>query len=250
MTSDRPDLTPPPPAPLPDRRELSRAVRADLEEIFRPVAPTATARPPRVRIFVGRSAEARERSPARWGALAAAGFVGLAAGALIVKPPDIRRSPPAAQTAPAAVMVASVAPAPTATPTPGPRPAIPWPEPPVAAAAPAKAAAAPVKAAAPRAARPKPAKAVSRKADSRCERLRGENRARCAYPAVIAADRRLRQAYASATRAGVPRATLVSYRNRWASLRHRADSDPGRVIAGYQDMAGDLRRLADRERRS
>lgn len=248
MTSDSPDLTPPPPAPLPDRRELSRAVRADLEEIFRPVSPTAAARPPRVRIFVGRSAEARERSPARWGALAAAAFVGLAAGALIVKPPEFLRSTPAAQTAPAAVTVASIAPIPAPARAPG--PAIAWPEPPVATTAPAKAEAAPVKADAPRAARPKPAKAVIRKSGSRCEGLRGDNRARCAYPAVIAADRRLRQAYASATRAGVPRATLVSYRNRWASLRHRADSDPGRVIAGYQDMAGDLRRLADRERRS
>ncbi|HVI33063.1 hypothetical protein [Phenylobacterium sp.] len=246
MTSDGPNLTPPPPAPLPDRRELSRTVRADLEEIFQPVSPAPAGRSPRVRIFVGRSAEARERSPARWGALAAAAFVGLAAGALIVKPPDFRPSAPAASPPPAALTVASLAPTPT--PAPPATRAIAWPEPPVAT--PAKAEPAPVKAAAPRTARPKPAKAVTRKGGSRCEGLRGDNRARCAYPSVIAADRRLRQAYASATRAGVPRATLVSYRNRWASLRHRADSDPGRVIAGYQDMAGDLRRLADRERRS
>ncbi|WP_334162746.1 hypothetical protein [Phenylobacterium sp.] len=210
------------------------------------MAPSAATRPPRVRTFVGRSAEARERPPARWGTLAAAAFVGLAAGALIVKPPDFRRSAPAAQTPPAAVMVASVAPTPAAAP----RPAIAWPEPPAATSVPAETEAVRVKAAAPRAASPRPAKAVARNGASRCEGLRGDNRARCAYPAVIAADRRLRQAYASATRAGVPRATLVSYRNRWASLRHRADSDPGRVIAGYQDMAGDLRRLADRERRS
>lgn len=248
MTSDSPNLTPPPPAPLPDRRELSRAVRADLEEIFRPVTPSAASRPPRVRTFAGRSAEARERSPARWGALAAAALLGVAAGALMVQPPIPGRPAPVAQ-APAALTVASVAPAPAPAPASAPGPAIPWPEPPPTAA-PAKIQAQPTKAAAPRAAKPKPAKAVARKSGSRCEGLRGDNRARCAYPAVIAADRRLRQAYASATRAGVPRATLVSYRNRWASLRHRADRDPGRVIAGYQDMAGDLRRLADRERRS
>lgn len=248
MTSDGPNLTPPPPAPLPDRRELSRAIRADLEEIFQPVTPSAASRPPRVRTFVARSAEARERSPARWGALAAAALVGVAAGALIVKPP-VPGPAAASAPAPAALIVASVAPAPAATAAAAPRPAIAWPEPPPAAA-PAKVRAQPVKAAAPRVARPKPTKAVAGKSGSRCERLRGDARARCAYPAVIAADRRLRQAYASATRAGVPRATLVSYRNRWASLRHRADRDPGRVIAGYQDMAGDLRRLADRERRS
>jgi uncharacterized protein YecT (DUF1311 family) len=94
------------------------------------------------------------------------------------------------------------------------------------------------------------AKAEARPARTadRCERLRGDDRARCAYPQVLEADRRLRRAYASATRAGVERGRLVSYRNRWASLRHRADDQPARVIAAYGDMARDLNRLARQAR--
>jgi hypothetical protein len=64
----------------------------------------------------------------------------------------------------------------------------------------------------------------------------------------MAADRRLRQAYAQATRAGVSRAALVNYRNRWASLRFGARRDPMRTIGAYGDMAQDLNRMARQAR--
>jgi len=79
----------------------------------------------------------------------------------------------------------------------------------------------------------------------RCERLRGDARARCAYPALKAADERLRTAYARATRAGVPRERLVAVRSQWSSLRRRANAEPTRVIASYRSMAAELTRAAE-----
>jgi hypothetical protein len=63
---------------------------------------------------------------------------------------------------------------------------------------------------------------------------------------LIAADRRLRVAYAHAVRAGVPRHVLVSYRNRWADLRNDANWRPAQVVAGYGEMSADLERMAQR----
>jgi hypothetical protein len=224
------------------QRDLSRAVAADLEEIFRDVAPPPAAAPGRVRTFIGLAARPDARSPARIGALLAAVLVGVSLGAVIVNPPGGSRSinapgarlGPAAAPAPPRRLAIEIAP-------PAPVVALPV----TVAAAPAPPPAVKVThVRAPAAAKAAPAKAVARAGASRCARLHGAARARCAYPAVIAADKRLRQAYSSATRAGVSRPVLVSYRNRWANLRRHASDQPGRVIDGYGLMARDLTRMA------
>jgi hypothetical protein len=231
--------------PATERRDLSRAVAADLEEIFKDVAVPPAAAPGRVRTFIGLAARPNARSPARIGALLAAVLVGVSVGAAIVNPPGGSRSinAPGARVRPAAApapqrLAVEIAPAaPIALPV-------------TVAAAPA--AAPPVRVTRVRApaaarhapARPSTAKAVVRARPVGCARLQGDARARCAYPAVLAADRRLRQAYSSATRAGVSRPVLVSYRNRWANLRRQATHEPRRVIDGYGVMARDLTRMA------
>jgi hypothetical protein len=60
------------------------------------------------------------------------------------------------------------------------------------------------------------------------------------------ADARLRQAYAAAIRAEAPRSVVVDYRNEWEQLRQRAPDQPGLVTARYNEMAGELRRMAVR----
>ena len=67
---------------------------------------------------------------------------------------------------------------------------------------------------------------------------------RCSYDEVMAADRRLRAAYARAARSGVSRAELVAYRRQWDRMR-RADSDrPQRLVRGYGSMTSELSQLA------
>jgi hypothetical protein len=61
---------------------------------------------------------------------------------------------------------------------------------------------------------------------------------------VLAADMRLRRAYASAIRAGVDRGTLLEYRRRWARYRSREYDRPVRLIGAYADMTNDLHHLA------
>jgi hypothetical protein len=75
-----------------------------------------------------------------------------------------------------------------------------------------------------------------------CGGLRGDALARCLWPSVMSADRDLRRAYERAVRVGVSRSTLVSYRDRWSSLRRDAQRDPRRTISAYRRMAGDLDR--------
>lgn len=220
-----------------DRR--SRSVSADLDAIFREAPPprSSEAAPPKVRLIGRAPSRAVRTSMASLGALAAVGLLGLAVGAALTRPPGPPRPPPVASQS----VVAQAAPAP----------------------APAAVAAAPTTPSAPvlRARQPAPAPpAVQRPARAKappaaraargCQALRGEARARCAYPAVLAADRRLRTAYARATRAGVSRTTLITYRSRWASLGRRATAEPARVIAGYGVMAGELDRLARNARAS
>jgi hypothetical protein len=77
-----------------------------------------------------------------------------------------------------------------------------------------------------------------------CVGLGGAERSRCRYPEVLAADRRLRGAYADAAREGAPRSMLASYRKDWVRLRRRAHSEPDRVIEGYLSMARELGSLA------
>ncbi|WP_374469502.1 hypothetical protein [Phenylobacterium sp.] len=232
------------------RQALARGVSADLDAIFRP--PPEAPPPPsgRVRAFAGlREPASRQGRIARWGGLAAAALAGLAVGAVLMDP-----RAPATAAKPVQIAQAAATPSLPVVVAEAPRPARPpaadLPAPvftPVPAAPQARPAA-PERAGEAKPARVVKAKAKRRPAAGRCEGLRGDNRARCAYPQVLEADRRLRRAYASATRAGVARASLVSYRNRWASLRHRADDQPSRVIAAYSDMARDLDNLARRAR--
>ena len=60
--------------------------------------------------------------------------------------------------------------------------------------------------------------------------------------AVIQADRHLRSVYETAIRRGVPRGTLVDYRDRWADLRDRNTDEPSRLIESYGALAYDLGR--------
>jgi hypothetical protein len=62
----------------------------------------------------------------------------------------------------------------------------------------------------------------------------------------MAADRRLRRAYAAAVRAGVSRSILVAARDRWSATRR---AEPSRVVAVYGALAGDLERRAHRRRK-
>jgi hypothetical protein len=60
--------------------------------------------------------------------------------------------------------------------------------------------------------------------------------------AVIQADRHLRAVYESAIRRGVSRDVLVDYRDRWSDLRDRHTEDPSRLIESYGALAYDLGR--------
>lgn len=223
---------------------LTRAVSADLETIFQP-APTAPEglRPGRVRSFAATAVAHRERRPAQVGAMVATALAGLALGAFLTKPDK-----PVAEPAPKAQQVARIDVPPVTTP-----PTAALTAAPVQAAAPVATTPAPAQVTQAKAERPKPARPAVRKAASDRERPAGRYpcngltraaEARCAYPAVLAADRSLRAAYDRAVRAGVSRSTLVDYRSRWSSLRHRADDQPAKVIYGYRAMARDLDRLS------
>ena len=169
--------------------------------------------PSRARTVVRAPAEARASRPAI-GALMAAGLVGIACGALLVPAHSLRSATaaPPSMAAPAAVPQAA--------------PSI------LAVAEPVRIA----PAAAPRLVRT----TAPRLAVTACRH------ARCTHAELLAADQRLRRAFSRAVDAGVPRAVLVDYRNRWASLRHDAVYRPNRVATGYGAMAGDLNRLASR----
>ncbi|WP_309087268.1 hypothetical protein [Phenylobacterium sp.] len=223
---------------------LARAVSADLETIFQP-APAApeVLRPGRVRSFAAAAVARRERRPAQVGAMVATALAGLALGAFLTKP----TSKAEVQPAPQAQQVARIDVPPVTTP----------PTTTLAATTPLAATPAPTPAS-PRAteAKVEPKRAAARtsvrkaSAERRrsggyaCNGLTRAAEARCAYPQVMAADRSLRAAYDRAVRAGVSRSTLVNYRSRWASLRHRADDQPAKVIYGYRAMARDLDRLS------
>nr|WP_047168740.1 hypothetical protein [Sphingomonas sp. Y57] len=66
----------------------------------------------------------------------------------------------------------------------------------------------------------------------------------CMRPDILAADRRLRRAYAEAIHQGVERRFLVEHQRRWTRLRNRATRDPRGVLQGYDELAGDLERLS------
>jgi len=211
-----------------DRPSLAPSVAGDLEAIFADAALGGAGRrtsASKVRTVGGR----RSRWPmATVGAVAAAGFVGLSAGAGLVG----LHSPSKASRA-----AATSAPAPAA-----PRAMLPVQ---VAVVSPTVSV--------PEANGPVPVLDTEPVADTPSARAPGQARMHMAAhrrPAragdLLAADRRLRVAYSHAVHAGVPRHILVDYRNRWADLREDASWRPARVAAGYGQMSDDLERLARR----
>jgi len=72
---------------------------------------------------------------------------------------------------------------------------------------------------------------ATRRPGGRCRA--GATSAWCLRGAVVAADDRLRGAYATAIRAGVDRRTLEDVRSDWTRLRRRANKDPQALIRGY-----------------
>lgn len=252
MSTGSETLSPRPAEPASIRAGVSRAVADDLEAIFPNPAPSTAQGPQKLRLG-RRTAEATSRSfgerrAAVWGAVIAAACIGVSAGALIARDGRSAASPPvevsAKQPAPVLAGVAAT-PAPAAAPLPSPGPLAPSPVARVNLPEPVQADTAPKPSA------PKVRKAAVKKVEAK-RKPKAVTRSVCGgycdHGDVMAADRRLRRAYSAAVRAGVSRSVLVSYRNRWAGLRHRAPRQPELVVARYNAMAGDLNRLAGRRR--
>ena len=200
-----------------ERRERARSVASDLEAIFgeREVASRPQRRVARpIRGVRDGTAGPKRLSAASMGGIAAAALAGIAAGALLVKGPA---RPDKSPTHPAALPIELV----------------PAPSTPQASDA---ALAAPDQ---PLDVRPAPPPALPR-ATAPAER--SQPRGTASRADIMAADRRLRAAYATAIRAGVPRSTLAEHRDRWSSVRRRDAHDPGRLVASYRDIAADLNR--------
>lgn len=221
------------------RIDRARAVSSDLEAIFAgavlPQAPSR--RGGRVRSFA--RAHGSGLRLASLGAIAAAALAGLAAGAMMApgKEPAAAPAPPQRT-----IEVVTNEPLPRAAAFDG----YPWsPEPyaPMDLGIPARSA----QASAPPA-QPVITKAVTTTAKPR--KPRGPCGGRCTRDEVMQADIRLRRAYFRAMDAGVPRATLASYRDRWSSLRRYGRREPERLVSGYAVLARDLSRAASRARRS
>lgn len=85
---------------------------------------------------------------------------------------------------------------------------------------------------------------ATRQLGGRCRA--GATSAWCLHGAVVAADDRLRGAYATAIRAGVDRRTLEDVRSDWSRLRRRANKDPQALIRGYGLLTQELRAEAGR----
>ncbi|WP_347271032.1 hypothetical protein [Rhizorhabdus histidinilytica] len=87
----------------------------------------------------------------------------------------------------------------------------------------------------------KTTEAARRPAECEGDRL---EQAWCMRSDILAADRRLRRAYAEAIHQGVERRFLVEHQRHWTRLRNRAARDPKGVLEGYRELAGDLERLS------
>lgn len=205
-----------------DAAHRSRAVAADLSEIFADSRPAAVgAGDSAVRRLAPRTGS--RFKPATIGALLAAGLVGVSAGALLA-----RDAQPAAK-APEPAIAAVTAPIPSPVPVPVPQPA------------------APVIQAAATEPPPTVEKAVEVKAKPKLKPKKVKARpARASRADVLAADRRLRRAYDRAIRAGVPRPVLVDYRNRWNRLRRTTWDEPTQLVRGYDRLERGLSAEAGR----
>jgi hypothetical protein len=199
----------PPPDPASPTTDLSRSVAADMEAIFAqtPVQAAAMDETP-VQVLRRSASDQGRLRPAVIGLILATGLTGVAAGILIPRPPAAPPPP---------IIVAAAAPAPIV---------------PAAAAAPAAVSVADIQPAAHiapiRTARPRAVAVIHRHP---------------AEPDVMAADRRLRAAYARAVQAGVARPILADYRDRWADLRERDADRPERLAVAYRELSDDLGRM-------
>jgi len=90
--------------------------------------------------------------------------------------------------------------------------------------------------------------AVSQASNPNCIGLSSSERARCMRPQVLAADQRMRGAYASAIKAGLSPTALAPYQRRWARLLEEANSDPHHVTAALGSMARELGEEQQRQR--
>ena len=206
------------------RRPLHAAVDQELRAIFAEAPATAARREAAVE-----SVSARVRPPPLLGWLGA--VVGLSLVAVAVA------TLAAPESKPADPPVAAPMTAPSSDLSPG---LVPDPAPQQRAAPPRSAPPRSAQTASRILATPQSAQRAQRATAGGCEGARGDVRARCLYPAVMRADRQLRDAYDRATRNGVPRSVMVSYRDRWSDMRRDARRDPDRVIAAYRRMATEL----------
>jgi len=213
---------------------VAQVVAQDLEAILLRNGAQA---PSRRRLRLGASAPMAdrgvhrpERRAAKLGAMIAVAFVGVAAGAMI--PRWHAKPAPASPPSVAPVLAApafsppGLAPARVVTPAAAVEPKV------------------------------EPARSPKARPDRRAPSRRASAATpcgadgRCGHADVMAADRRLRRAYAAAVRAGVSNAVLDDYRDRWSSLRRRAPEEPRRVTVGYRRLATELESEAARPRRT
>lgn len=174
--------------------------RPDPAPVIQPVPPFAEA-PIRPLPALPRTAQATEASPVP------------APAAPVIETPPVDTKPEAPPARPATRVASVAARAPSAKPAPAP------------SSKPASTKAS----AQPGGVRPEPF--------AQCGDLLEAEHAWCMRPRMLAADRRLRAAYAEAMRAGVDRKMLVSARREWARLRRKATSEPVEVTTAYQDLA-------------
>lgn len=217
------------------------SVAAELERIFAPLprpAPPAPDRP----VTSGDALPQRQRRP--WiAALIVFGFLVAAAGAIFLpsqlRPPQTQPRLPPVKSRPLISGQSRLAPPPATA------------NPQAASRSPSRAAS---PAASPAPHKPTPAAARSSRRGTvevrRAHCRAGATSAWCLRGAVAAADGQLRDAYATAIRAGVSRRTLEDIRDDWSRLRRRANKDPQLLIRGYGDLAQELRAEARRARYS
>lgn len=230
---------------------LADQVADDLAAVFGPEGlAVAASAPGRARQIAMTAPRARGRTHlSSIGALAAAALVGLSAGAYLTPRPSA--APTSNVVAP--VQTASIAPVsrdlrPVVSALRRTVHAAPTPAELVAEEEPVAQAAAKPKVV--KTARAEPSRAVSKvKARPEAARIEGcpgrQDRRACSHADVMAADRGLRRAYARATKAGVPRPTLVAARKRWNDLLRAAPDRPERLVSGYLALSGDLARATD-----
>lgn len=256
----------PGPGARPDRDRADRGpsrVSKDMEAIFGkaadPPPPSPKAERPRARPIVIRNLSSAGRGGTSWRLVAAAVLAAMV-GTFITVMRDDRSGPPPRLAAgaparnqpspsrpPAAVPADRLAEAAPAPPVPQRARAIPAERKAESQPRP-KPESGPARLATADKSRTAPTRLASRPSRQRCEGMNENREAWCLRPAVLAADRGLRDAYADAIRTGVERSTLISYRKRWARLRNRSSDEPRYLIGSYRALAEELASLSDQAR--